>query len=156
MYVILGLPWLKELNPTIDWAKKTLSIEESCDQSQELFCSFSVNTKRHESHFIQPSIRFPRHINVNAVVDQHLFTYNDWETENEYICRTKQNRTIYRIIQCGSRFIPAGSPIIAKLTTATELAVAAEKSKPKATLPSEYSSFTSVFSKEATNHIPPS
>ena len=43
--VILGLPWLKELNPTINWVKKTLSIKESLDQSQELFCSFSVDTK---------------------------------------------------------------------------------------------------------------
>ena len=43
--VILGLPWLKELHPTIDWAEKTLSIKESLDQSQELFCSFSVDTK---------------------------------------------------------------------------------------------------------------
>ena len=43
--VILGLPWLKELNFMIDWVKKTLSIKESLDQSQELFCSFSVNTK---------------------------------------------------------------------------------------------------------------
>ena len=42
------------------------------------------------------------------------------------------------------------------MTTATELAAAAEKSKPKATLPPEYSSFASVFSKEATDHVPPS
>ena len=36
-----------------------------------------------------------------------------------------------------------------------ELAAAAEKSKPKPTLPLDYSSFASVFSKEATNHVPP-
>ena len=35
--VILGLPWLKELNPTIDWVMKTLSIKESLNQFQELF-----------------------------------------------------------------------------------------------------------------------
>ena len=93
---------------------------------------------------------------MNAVTDHHLFAYNDWETESEYITHTKQNCAIYRIIRCGSRFIPAGSLIIAKLTTATELVAAAEKSKPKATLPTEYSSFASVFSKEATDHIPPS
>ena len=57
--VILGLPWLKELNPTIDWAEKTLSIKESLDQSQELFCSFSVDTKRHESRFTRPSVKTP-------------------------------------------------------------------------------------------------
>ena len=154
--VILGLPWLKEVNPTINWVERTLSIKESLDQSQELFCSFSVDTKRHESRFICPSVKPPHHVNVNAIVDQHLFAYNDWETENEYIGHAQQNRTIHQIIQCGSRFIPAGFPIIAKLTTATELTAAAKKSKSKPTLPSEYSSFTSVFSKEATDHVPPS
>ena len=93
---------------------------------------------------------------MNAIVDQHLFAYNDWETENEYITRTRQNRAIYRIIRCRSRFIPAGSPIIAKLTAATELAAAAEKYEPKPMLPPEYSLFALVFSKEATDHVPPS
>ena len=133
--VILGLPWLKEVNPLINWVEKTVSIKESLNQLQELFCSFSVETKRHESRFTQPSVKPPHHTNVNAIVDQHLFAYNNWETENEYICRARQNCAIHRIIQCGSRFIPTGSPIIAKLTTATELAAAAEKSKPKPMLP---------------------
>ena len=154
--VILGLPWLRELNHMIDWIRKTLSIKESLDQLQELFCSFSVDTKRHESYYVRPSVKPPRHVNVNAITDQHLFAYNDWETENEYITHARQNRAIHRIIRCGSCFIPAGSLIIAKLTTATELAAAAEKTKPKPTLPPEYSSFASIFSKEATNHIPPS
>ena len=153
--VILGLPWLKEVNPTINWVERTLSIKESLDQSQELFCSFSVDTKQHESCFIRPSVKPPHHTNVNAIVDQHLFAYNNWETENEYIVCARQNRAIHRIIRCGSRFIPAGSPIIAKLTTATELTAPAEQSKPKPMLPSEYSSFASVFSKEATDHVPP-
>ena len=43
--VILELPWLKDVNPATDWTKKTLSIKESLDQSQELFCSFSTDTK---------------------------------------------------------------------------------------------------------------
>ena len=154
--IILGLPWLKDVNPSIDWTQKTLSIRESLDQSQELFCSFSIDTKRHESHFTQPSIKPPQHVDVNAINDQHLFAYNNWETENKYICRARQNRAIYQINRCESHFILAGLLIIAKLTTATELATAAEKSKPKATLPPEYSSFASVFSKEATDHVPPS
>ena len=96
--VILGLPWLKDVNPSIDWINKTISVKESLDQSQELFLSFSTNTKRHESRFIRPSVKPPRHINVNAITDQHLFAYNDWETENEYICCARQNRAIYWII----------------------------------------------------------
>ena len=154
--VILALPWLKEVKPTINWVEKTLSIRESLNQSQELFCSFSIDTKRHKFRFTRSSVKLPHHVNVNSIVDQQLFAYNDWETENKYIICAWQNHTIHRIIRCGSRFIPAGSPIIAKLTTTTELAAAAEKSKPKPTLPSEYSSFASVFSKEAMDHVPPS
>ena len=93
--VILGLPWLKDINPSINWAEKTIAVKESLDQSQELFCSFSADTKCHESHFIRPSVKPPRHVNVNAVTDQHLFAYNDWETESKYITRAKQNRAIY-------------------------------------------------------------
>ena len=46
--------------------------------------------------------------------------------------------------------------MIARLTTATELAIANEAAKPKPTLPPEYAPFASVFLKEATDHIPPS
>ena len=45
---------------------------------------------------------------------------------------------------------------IAKITTATELAAAAEKAKPKQTLLPEFANYASVFSKEATDHVPPS
>ena len=45
---------------------------------------------------------------------------------------------------------------MAKITTATKLAMAVEKAKPKQTLPSEFANFTLVFSKEATNYVPPS
>ena len=52
-----------------------------------------------------------------------------------------------------------GSPLeekITKITTATELAAAAKKAKPKQTLPSKVTDFTLVFSKEGTDHVPPS
>lgn len=66
----------------INWIERTLSIKESLDQSQELFCSFSVNSKQHESHIVHPLVKPPRHTHVNAITDQHLFAYNEWETEN--------------------------------------------------------------------------
>ena len=50
--VILGLPWLKDVNPSIDWINKTISVKEILDQSQELFLSFSTDNKHHESHFV--------------------------------------------------------------------------------------------------------
>ena len=57
--VILGLPWLKDVNPSINWTERTIAIKETLDQSQELFCSFSVDTKRHKSHFTRPSVKPP-------------------------------------------------------------------------------------------------
>ena len=85
----------------------------------------------------------------------YLLTMNGKPRTSMYIVCAQQNHAIHQIIQCGSHFILVGFPIIAKLTTATELAAAAKKSKPKSVLPPEYFSFTSVFSKEATDHVPP-
>ena len=46
--------------------------------------------------------------------------------------------------------------MVARLTIAMELAATAEKAKPPVVLPKEFSEFTEVFSKEATDHVPPS
>ena len=53
--VILGLPWLKDVNPTIDWNQKTLSIDESLDQSKDLYLSHTADSTRHDSHFWKSS-----------------------------------------------------------------------------------------------------
>jgi len=34
--IILGLPWLKEANPNIDWEKESLTLDDKIDQSKEL------------------------------------------------------------------------------------------------------------------------
>ena len=47
--VILGLPWLRDVNPTIDWNQRTLSIDESLDQSKDLYLSHTADTSRHNS-----------------------------------------------------------------------------------------------------------
>jgi hypothetical protein len=49
-----------------------------------------------------------------------------------------------------------GSPVIAKLTAATELALATEKAKTKPNLPPKYAEFSSVFSEKAHDQLPPS
>ena len=78
-----------------------------------------------------------------------------------YTIRSRTNslpepkETLHQIIQEDSCFI-LGSLMVARLTTAIELAATAEKVKPPVVLPKEFSKFAKVFSKEATNHIPPS
>ena len=154
--VILGLPWLKAANPSIDWKNRTLSLDKSIDQSAELYFSFAKDTDHHNNHYWKPPPWIPRHVNVDAITDSRLYQYNDWEEESQYIARAINNQNIYQIICYGSQLIPAGSLLIARLTTATELAMAAKKTKPKVTLPPKYTEFTSVFSKEAADHVSPS
>ena len=94
------------------------------------------------------------HSMVNAIIHQHLYSYLQQEMENQFVERALDNRAIFKLLQCSNRFIPNNFPIVAKLTTATKLAAAAEKSKSKATLPKEYEDFASVFSQETTTHLP--
>ena len=61
------------------------------------------------------------------------------------------------IQKCRSCFMtPLATATFHKLTMSMDLAMQAELTKPKKTLPAEYAEYAQVFSKEATNHIPPS
>ena len=156
--LILGLLWLKAINPTIDWQFKTIAISKSTDQSKCLYESHTCDALRHDnislkSHTSSPP---PCKTMVHWIMDHHLFSYLCHEGENQFIERALDNWAIFCLLQCGNQFIPNHSPIISKLTTATELAAVAEKSKPKITLPQEYKQFASVFSKKATASMPPS
>ena len=51
---------------------------------------------------------------------------------------------------------PLAATTLYKLTMSTDLAMQAELTKPKKTLPAEYAEYAQVFSKEATDHVPPS
>src|SRR6266702_3167580 len=53
--VILGLPWLKATNPTIDWTKRTLILNETLDQSNKLYSLYSTDSTRNNSLFQKPS-----------------------------------------------------------------------------------------------------
>ena len=90
------------------------------------------------------------------MLDHHLFSYLHHESENQFLERALDNQAIFRLLRCGNRFILNHSPIVAKLTTATELATTAKQLKSKVTLPPEYERFRPVFSKEATASLPPS
>ena len=41
--VILGLPWLRAMNPTIDWVRQTLTIPESYDQLKDLYAAHATD-----------------------------------------------------------------------------------------------------------------
>ena len=153
--VILGLPWLRKANPIVDWTTQTLIFNESIDESQDLYQQHIKDTIRHQSYY-QPMPRLPKHVNVDMVKEDHLRSYLNQETEFQYICQALNNCAIHRIIRCGSHFLPSNSPVVACLTTTTELAITTEKAKLKLLLPTEYTPYTSVFLKESTDHVPPS
>ena len=154
--LILGLPWLRTVNPKIDWHEKTISIPESTNQSKSLHNLYTHDINQHHQRLPKSPVSQPREVMVNRVLDHHLFSYLHHESENQFLERALDNRAIFCLLCCGNRFIPNHSPIITKLTTATELAAATEQLKPKVTLPPEYERFRPVFSKEATASLPPS
>ena len=42
--IILGLPWLKEANPSIDWKKETLSLDNSVNRDKNLIHQHEICT----------------------------------------------------------------------------------------------------------------
>ena len=151
--IILGLPWLKKANPMIDWTMQTLILNKSIDESWDLYWHHTMDMTWHQSHYwVTPQLS--KHINIDMIKEDHLGLYLNQETESQYIRRALDNHAIHRIIWCGSRFLPSNSPVTACLTTATELAIATEKARPKLSLSPEYAPFALVFLKEATDHVP--
>ena len=142
----------------IDWQLQTIAISESTDQSKCLYESHTRDTLWHDNTPPKPCTSSPPPCEtmVHRITDHHLFSYLHHEGENQFIKHALDNQAIFHLLQCGNRFIPNHSPIVAKLTTTTELAAAVEKSKPKTILLPEYEQFTPVFSKEATASMPPS
>ena len=72
--IILGLPWLKQANPTIDWNMQTLTLNKSIDESQELYRHHATDMTWHQSHY-QPTPWLPKHINVDMIKEDHLGSY---------------------------------------------------------------------------------
>ena len=92
---------------------------------------------------------------MNAVTNQCLYEFLHHKTEDQFIAQAKRNQALHWIIQGDSCFV-LGSLVVARLTTTMELAAAAEEAKPPVVLPKEFSEFAEVFSKKATDHVPPS
>ena len=154
--VILGTPWLCTMNPSINWAKQTLTISESCNQLKDLYSIHAMDTQRHHSFFRKPLPRTHKYVNVDTVYDSRLYDYLDHDTEDQYVQSSLRNHLINWIVQGDCKWFLPNSPMVTKLITTTKLAIATEKTKPRVILPSEYANFAQVFSKEAIDHVPPS
>ncbi|KIJ18390.1 hypothetical protein PAXINDRAFT_55043, partial [Paxillus involutus ATCC 200175] len=115
--LILGLPWLREVNPIIDWKEGTLTFPDR--------------------------LKKPRHDSQDQIAQQYLIRYLGMDPDN---CLSK------RLLK---RYDPLFKEF-RKTTISSEIAQEAEKKKEKATLPPEYSEFSEIFEKKATDHVPPS
>ena len=151
--IILRLPWLYVTNPTIDWAKQTLTIPESCDQLKDLYSTHTADTQWYDFFFQKPFSQTYQHLNLDTVYDSCLYNYLDHDMDDQYLQHLLNNHLINRILQGDCKWFLLNSLVIVKLTMATELAITMEKVKLKVTLLLEYTNFTQVFFKEATNHV---
>ena len=62
--VILGLPWLRATNPTIDWVRQTLTIPKSYNQSKDLYSAHAADIQQHDAFFRKPLPQTHRHVNI--------------------------------------------------------------------------------------------
>ena len=103
--VILGLPWLKKANSSVNWSIQTLAFDESIDKSQELYHCHTIDTAWHSSYY-WPIPRLSNYVHVDMVKENHLGSYLNQETESQYIHHALNNCAIHQIIRCGSCFSP--------------------------------------------------
>ena len=77
--VILGLPWLKEANPSIDWKKETLSLDDSVNKDKDLIHQHEVHTTSYSTfNPTDPNpLKGPSY--YEALGRKKLFKYIDFE-----------------------------------------------------------------------------
>ncbi|KIN98978.1 hypothetical protein M404DRAFT_30941 [Pisolithus tinctorius Marx 270] len=142
--VILGLPWLQENNPVVDWRMGTLSINKKTDRSKELKRNvFSVAVEKPTMNLVSP------------VEKKGINKFMDYEEPEDETIRAHFMMSVGKLVEEAKKVNPNNS-LLRKITTATELAQEEHKKKPKAVLPEEYKDFTSVFEKPSDGVLPPS
>ena len=138
--IILGLPWLKKINPRIDWATETVTIPRRTNQTEALNYKTGITQR---TDYTKPTY--------------HEMLPNKYEREtpehpDDNFIRAIQGEgpLIPKFKKKGKEFIPS----VWKTTIATELAKANVQSETK--LPEKYKDYASVFSEEEAHRFPPS
>lgn len=139
--IILGLPWLKKVNPNIDWVTETVIISKHTDQMEAFNYKTGITQKTnytkptyHEflpNKYTREKLEYPDETFITMI-----------QGEQEFLIPNKFKKK-------GKKFIPS----IRKMTIATELAKA--NIQTEVTLPERYKEYASVFSEEA-HRFPPS
>ena len=153
--VILGLPWLKEANPSIDWKKETLSLDDSVIKDKDLIHQHEICTTSY-STFNPTDPDPPKGPSYyEALERKKLFKYIDFEEPKPFTHCTLRTSAIQSIIVNGAKRWPHNQ-YIQKVNKAMELAQKKEKLKPKLTLPPDFSVYTAIFEKPKDGELPPS
>ena len=83
--LILGLPWLKEANPVINWGKETLSLNDKVDKAGDLLHQQEVQTISYSTFDPPKSANPPTSPSYYDRRDRNwLFAYNDFEEPEPY------------------------------------------------------------------------
>ena len=148
--VILGLPWLKEANPDIDWEKESLTLDDKIDQSKELVEQHNIWNVT----WFNPSKYDPSGTYYEPQDRKALFNHLDYGEPEPFTVQAVNACAWETILQASLIKWPNNAKI-RKVNMATELAREAERSKPKPTLPPEYSNFSDIFDKPQEGVLPP-
>ena len=147
--IILGLPWLNRVNPTINWINKYVDIHEATDQTEE----YNLATSRKPFTIRKAAQEPPTH--PELLPWEHKKEEPIYPDENfinyvrgaQYIYTKGTNR--FQMINGKLR-----SLTVAKTSIASKLAQKVKETQ--VTLPEEYTKFAEVFSEEASQRMPPS
>ena len=140
--IILGLPWLKKVNPNIDWVMERVTISKHTDQMNAFNYKTGITQK---TNYTKPTY----HKFLPYEYKREKPEYPD-ETFMNMIRGDQEFPVQNKFRRKGKEFTPS----IQKTTMATELA----KSNPQTEtiLPDRYREYTSVFSEEEAHQFPPS
>ena len=144
--IILGLPWLNCINPTINWVNKHINIYEATDQMEEynLAKPFTIRKAAQEPP-THPELLPWKHEKEDPIYSDENFV--NYVRGVQYVYTKGTNR--FQMINGKLRPLT-----IAKTSITSKLA---QKTKEiQVTLPEKYAKYAEVFSEEASQRMPPS
>ena len=146
--IILGLPWLNWVNPTINWTNKHVKIHEATNQMEEYNLAtfnkpFTVRKATQEPPTHPELIPWEHEKEEPIYPDENFVNYIRGA---QYVYTKGTNR--FQMVN--GKLKPL---TVAKTSITSKLAQKVEETP--ITLPEEYAKFAEVFSEEASQKMPP-
>ena len=147
--IILGLPWLNHVNPTINWVNKHINIHKATDQTEE----YNLATSDKPFTIRKAAQEPPTHPELLPWEHKKEEPIHPNENFVNYIRGVQYVYTkgINRFQMTNGKLQPL---VVAKTSITSKLAQRIEETQ--VTLPEEYAEFAEVFLEEASQKMPPS